>query len=163
MSFTIQALTRQHNRQQFDCGQEDLNEFLRRYALQQQTRLQSRTFVAVNEDDGVTGFYCLNIMSLAFADAPEELVKRLGRYPLSAILIGRFAVDKDYQGQGLGRYLLSHALNNIGKVAELAGVVLALVDPKDDKAAQFYQRLGFRPLLGSAPRMFIPVAELLKA
>ena len=162
MTWAVQPLAKHHDRQGFDCGQSDLNDFLHLYALQQQTRLQNKTYVACDEDGRIAGFYCLSIGSLGFTDLPAELQKRLGRYPVPAVLIGRFAVDIQSQGQGLGRYLLAHALHNVCNVAGIAGAVLAMVDAKDGKAAEFYRRMGFRPLPDSPLRMFIPVAELMK-
>lgn len=162
MNWTIEPLAKHHDRQGFDCGQTNLNDFLRLYALQQQTRLQSKTYIACGESGGIDGFYCLSIGSLGFMELPTDLQKRLGRYPVPAILIGRFAVAVARQGQGLGRYLLSHALNNVCDVAGIAGAVVVLVDAKDVKASDFYQRMGFRSLPDSPLRMFLPVAELMK-
>lgn len=163
MTWTVEPLAKHHDRQNFDCGQPALNDFLRLYALQQQSRLQNKTYVACIDADRIIGFYCLSIGSLTFADLPVELQKRLGRYPVTVVLIGRFAVALDCQGQGLGRYLLSHALNNVCQLADIAGAVVALVDAKDDIAADFYIRMGFRRLPDSPLRLFLPVAELMKA
>lgn len=163
MTLTVEPLAKHHDRQRFDCGQPDLNDFLRLYALQRQTRCQNKTYVARSDAERIAGFYCLSMASLTFTDLPADLQKRLGRYPVPAVLIGRFAVAAECQGQGLGRYLLSHALNRVCDVAAIAGGVLALVDAKDDKAAAFYRRMGFRPLPDSPLRMFIPVTELMKA
>lgn len=163
MTWAVEPLAKHHDRQGFDCGQTDLNDFLRLYALQQQSRLQNKTYVACGDGGRIEGFYSLSIGSLGFAELPADMQKRLGRYPVPVILIGRFAVDVDSQGLGLGRYLLAHALHKVCSVAGIAGAVLAMVDAKDGKAEDFYRRMGFRTLPDSPLRMFIPVAELMKA
>ena len=58
---------------------------------------------------------------------------------------------------------MAHALHNVCSVAGIAGAVLAMVDAEDGKAEDFYRRMGFRTLPDSPLRMFIPVAELMKA
>ncbi len=65
--------------------------------------------------------------------------------PLPAVLLGRLAVDRRYQGHGLGGALLKHFIVKSIEVAELIGVRVVLVHAKDSVAAAFYARFGFEP------------------
>lgn len=163
MSYVIELLDKQHERTGFDCGQPDLNDFIQRYALQQQKRHQNKTYVACTADKQVIGFYSLHVGSLAFAELPSEVQKRLARYPVPAVYIGRFAVDSRYQGKGLGKYLFAHALHRVCDISALAGVAVVVVEAKDNKAASFYASMDFRSLPDHPLKLFLPVADLVKA
>lgn len=153
----------QHDRTQFDCGELALNDFLSRYAGQQQKRNLNRVYVAIDASGAVVGFYCLSATSIAFNDLPEALRKNLPRYPIPAVLLGRFAVDRHHQGKGLGRDLLAHALARVCEVSKLIGITVVVVDAKNNKAVDFYSRLGFVALSDRPMTLVLPVASILKA
>ena len=159
----IELFEKQHNREGFDCGEPSLNDFLNLYAGQQQKRNLNRIYVATDEGGAVKGFYCLSASSIAFNELPDALAKRLPRYPVPAVLLGRFAVDQNYQGQGLGRNLLAHALARVSEVAKLIGVAFVVVDAKSEKAADFYRRLGFVSLPDRLMTLVLPVASVAAA
>ncbi|MFZ3235221.1 MAG: GNAT family N-acetyltransferase [Stellaceae bacterium] len=107
------------------------------------------------------GYYTLAATSIAVAELPEPLAKRLPRYPVvSATLMGRLAVDAGHQGRGLGEFMLLDAFSRVlrNEIASYAFVV----DAKDDKAARFYQRYRFRFLVEGGQRLFLPMAEIAK-
>ncbi|HMU88366.1 MAG TPA: GNAT family N-acetyltransferase [Agitococcus sp.] len=158
--FDIDVLSRQYQRDRFDCGQVDLNTFIKQYALQQQGRFLSQTYVAYNPTKQVIGFYSLANGSTLRDDLPITEQKRLPRYPIPCVIIGRFAVDINYQGKGLGQALLRHAFKKIIDISTLTGTAYILVHAKDDKAASFYQKLGFQSFPQQALTLFLPVASL---
>ena len=107
------------------------------------------------------GYYTLAATSIALAELPEALAKRLPRYPVvPATLMGRLAVDARHQREGHGEFMLFDAFSRVlrNDIASYAFVV----DAKDDKAAQFYQRYRFRFLVEGSRRLFIPMAEIAK-
>ena len=163
MSHSIELLGKQHQRKDFDCGQTDLNDFIKLYALQQQKRNQNKSYVACTEAQQVIGFYSLNVGAISFEEMPPDMQKRLARYPVPTLYVGRFAVDSRFQGQGLGKILLSHALHRVCDIAAIAGVVVVAVDAKNTQAAQFYQSVDFRPLPNNPLKLFLPVSYLQKA
>ncbi len=118
--------------------------------------------MSVSDDDRVPiGYYTLAATSIALAELPEALTKRLPRYPVvPATLMGRLAVDARHQRQGHGELMLldafSRALRN--EIASYAFVV----DAKDDSAVRFYQRYRFRSLIEGRQRLFVPMAEIAK-
>lgn len=155
----IEPLTKLHNRKAFDCGQADLNAFVRQYAMQQQAQGYNQGYAAMAAGQFV-GFYCLSAASLSFAALPEAMRKGLPRYPVPCVTIGRFAVSVEWQGRGLGRKLLAHALRRVRDAAGIVGVSLVLVDAKDEAAAGFYEALGFVRLDDKPLTLFLPVGKI---
>ena len=104
-----ETISKKHNRKDFDCGQDDLNTFLAKYARQAHESGASKTYVAVDTGDGKTifGFYTLSPAQIDFNSAPE-LVRPAGggRHPIGGYLLGRLALSKHVQGRGLGGELL---------------------------------------------------------
>jgi GNAT superfamily N-acetyltransferase len=158
----IETLSDQHDRENFASGVEQLDRYLRRQAGQDARRRVTSCFVLVGEGDRVPiGYYTLAATSIALAELPEVLAKRLPRYPVvPATLMGRLAVDARHQGRGHGEFMLFDAFSRVLR-NDIASYALA-VDAKDDRAAQFYLRYRFRFLVEGGRRLFIPVAEIAK-
>lgn len=78
------------------------------------------------------------------------------------MLIAKLAVDTRYQGNGLGRLTLTHALSLLSHSSVTIGFELVLVDAIDTNAAKFYERFGFRPLVDGEERLFLTTADLRK-
>jgi GNAT superfamily N-acetyltransferase len=107
MNYHIEPLSPQHDRAAFDCGEPSLNDFLHRYARQNDEKGLGRTYVAVLPDERhIYGYYTIASGSLQFDTIPEKLP----RYPIPVVLLGRLAVDQEAKGQGLGKALLADAL-----------------------------------------------------
>lgn len=112
-------------------------------------------------DSAPIGYYTLAATSIALTELPETLAKRLPRYPVvPATLMGRLAVDARHQGRGYGEFMLFDAFTRALK-NEIASYAF-VVDAKDDKAAQFYRRYRFLPLIEGDRRLFIPMVEIAK-
>lgn len=136
-----ELLTADHHTDSFDCGDEALNEWLRRRALRNQRDGSSRTWVAVSEGQ-VAAYYASSTAALARDDASGRF-RRNQPDPLPAMLLGRLAVDGKHQRQGLAKALLKHFLLKSVEVSQLTGLRLVLVHAKDSQAASFYMRFGF--------------------
>src|SRR5438128_1894380 len=107
----IVQLRRDHERDIFDCGEPVLDEYLRKFARQNQDRDVGRTYVATLPGElRVLGYYTISSGSVAFATLPEADRKRLPRYPVPTVHIGRLAVDRTARGQRLGETLLVYGL-----------------------------------------------------
>jgi ribosomal protein S18 acetylase RimI-like enzyme len=147
-----------HNRTPFDCGQTDLNRYFHSQVTQDVRRHITNCFVAVDVRLGlVAGYYTLAAASIPTPDLPNEITKKLPRYPsLPAVRIGRLAVDQRFQRRGLGGALLADAAQRILKAPPAAYTLL--VDAKDDQASAFYQHHGFRPLASQPRTLFLPLA-----
>jgi GNAT superfamily N-acetyltransferase len=160
----------------FVCESPELTRFFGEQATQNQRRDMSHTWVLHRPDERpelprVLGFYTLTLGAIEREALPPELARRLPRYPIPALLIGRLARDSRVRGLGIGEQLLADAHLRVLAVNAQAGGVVVLVDAKDPRAHDFYARFGYVPLgqTGAAPRpdwprrMFLPVATLRKA
>lgn len=141
----VELLARQHNRSSFDCGVAELTTYLRQFARQNQVENVGRTWVALREDgQDVIGFYTLTVASVSRDRFSAEETKRVPRYPIPVAHIGRLAVDLSARGQGLGEHLLLHALEQLLRVSNIVPIFAVEVRAKDERAAAFYERYGFR-------------------
>lgn len=158
MRFVVQLLNDRHDRDPFDCGEPALNEYLRRYARQNQERGVSRTFVAVAEGQrSVVGFYSLAAGSVAFESVPDSLRSRLPRYPVPVAHLARLATWQSIRGHGLGGVLLFDALQRTLRVAEEIGIAAVDVWAKNDRARAYCERYGFQALGDDERHLFLPL------
>lgn len=156
--FRIEPLSNQHDRSQFSSGSVPLDRYLREQASQDIKRRIATCFVAVGvQTNDVAGFYTLTAAGVALSALAPEIIKNLPRYPVvPAALLGRLAVARNRQGQGLGGVLLADAMLRIAR-SEL-GVFAMLVDAKDEAAQRFYEHYGFTLLNGEERRLCLPIA-----
>ncbi len=139
----------QHRVAAFDCGEEALNAYLRRYALANHQAGYARTFVVCGEADTVCGYYTLTASQVLHEDASARLARGAARHPIPVVLLARLAVDKTAQGRRLGQSLLLDAIRRVLEVSESLGVRALLVHAKHERASDFYRRMaGFEPLPG---------------
>lgn len=144
MGIILEPLGKQHDRSKFACGEAELDEWFRRRAGQDERRNIARVFVAVDSELGVVGFYSLSSFKLDFDDLPETIARKLPRYDgIPAALIGRLARDIRVRGKGVGDLLVADAVRRILSAAQSLAVFAIMVDAKDERAATFYERLGF--------------------
>ena len=135
-------LAKHHVVEGFDCGYPVLNEWLCRYALQNQRANASRTFV-VTDEGRVVGYYSLAVGAVDHAAAPLRIKKGLARYPIPVMVLARLAVDLQYQGMKIGKGLLRNAIYRTLKASEYAGIRAIFVHAKDSKARSFYEKFDF--------------------
>src|ERR1039457_3659820 len=160
--FRFEALGDGRDRGAFDCGDEALDRYFRTQATQDIRRRVANCYVVVEAATGqVAAYYTLSSASIPLVDLPANEAKRLPRYPtLPAVLIGRLAVDRRFQRRGLGELMLINAVHRTmqGSAAAFA----LLVDAKNDQAAAFYERYGFRRIAGRPRTLFLPLATAQK-
>jgi ribosomal protein S18 acetylase RimI-like enzyme len=142
----------------FRCGQPLLDEYIRRYASQDVRRNVARVFMATPEDEPhqLAGFFTLSAGSVSCSDLPEQLAKKLPLYPVPVALIGRLAVDIDFQGKGLGSILLADACQKVAHASATLAVAGIVVDAKDAAAAAFYRHFGFLTMPGKPTGLLLP-------
>lgn len=133
-----------------------MDRYLKEQATQDVRRRFAACYVALSAVNRVVGYYTLSSADLSLGDLPEEMTRKLPRYPnVPAVLLGRLAVDQEFQGQGLGPTLLADAIKRI-KRSEIASYGL-LVSAKDEKAKSFYQHHSFIPLPDAPLKLFLPL------
>lgn len=159
------ALTKDHDRNAFDCGDESLNVYLKRYARQNHESGGAKCFVATPRETPtrILGFYTLSPASIEFARVPAVVTKGLGRYAVPVYRLGRLAIDKSVQGRGLGGSLLLRAAERCMTVAAEAGGVAMLIDAKNEAAAKWYESYDAVRLLDAPLSLVLPFATALDA
>ena len=145
-----------------NCGDEALNEFLRRYARKSHERGGSKTFLAVEEagSNSILGFYSLSPASVDYSKTPEIVRRGLARHDVPGFRLARLAVDRRWQGQGIGgQLLLAAGRRCLLAAAEVGGVVL-VIDAKNERAAGWYVSYGAVPLLDAPLTLLLPLATI---
>jgi GNAT superfamily N-acetyltransferase len=155
----IEKLRRDHPVEGFDCGRDELNRYLVRYAWQNQQANASQTYVGV-VDGAVAGFYTLAVGQVMREEAPERLTKGLARHPIPIMLLARLAVDRRWHGQGVGKALLKDAMHRTLQAADIAGIRALAVHAKDEEARRFYQHFDFVPSPVDPMHLFVLLKDV---
>lgn len=158
----IELLNKIHNRNDFDCGNELLNNYLKTQAGQDAKRKLSACFVLTEtETKAIKGFYTLSNNSIPLNSFPTTIIQKLPKSYTSipTTLLGRLAIDKKYQGQGIGKILLIDALKRSFQNAQIIGSFAIVVDPIDENAEAFYTKYDFIKLPDSG-KMFMAMKTL---
>jgi len=160
----IEHLSKAHNRKEFECGNNKLNEFLYKHARQHAEREISKTFVLIDDDNPRTiiGYYTLTVCEIVPSDIPDPRLKHYP-HPMPAAKLARLAICKNNQQNGFGKNLLMNAMERSVRISENAGLVGMFVDAKDDKAARYYMKLGFIPLEKNQHMLYLPIATIRRA
>lgn len=126
----------------FDCGKASLDAWLTHHAWTAQASGSAKTFV-VADGPRVVGYFSLAVGQVDSVEAPERIRKGMGQYPIPVVLLARLAVDRPYQGRGIGVGMLQDAIRRTLMIAEQAGIRALLTHPIDADADAFYRRFGF--------------------
>ncbi len=154
-SIRFEVLRAAHDRAEFKCGTAALDDWFRTRASQDQRRKVAQVFVALKRDR-VVGFYGLSMFTLELDSIPAPLAKKLPKYDaIPAALIGRLARAESEQSTGIGGLLLADAIKRVLSAAESVAAYAIVVDAKDDRGKQFYERHGFIPLPSRPRRLFL--------
>jgi GNAT superfamily N-acetyltransferase len=157
-----EPISRAHDRQSFDCGDGELNEFLRKHARQSHERGGAKTFAAIADFDRKTilGFYSLSPASIEYARSPELIRRGLARYDVPGFRLARLAVDWRLKGQGLGGQLLIAAGRRCLRAAVEVGGVMLLIDAKNENVAKWYRLYGAVPLEDAPLTLMLPLSTI---
>ncbi len=155
----IELLQAHHDRKSFDCGKPPLNEFLQKQARQNADRNVGVTHVAVAETGSsrILGYYTVVTRTVESELVPDD--KKLPRGSIGVVLLGRLAVDKNAQGQGLGKRMLLRAIRQTELASREIGIDALVLDAIDDDARSWYLSLnfGFEALVDDPNRLFLPI------
>jgi GNAT superfamily N-acetyltransferase len=164
-SWHEEPISKKHDRDAFDCGEEALNEFLRRYARKSHDLGGAKTFLAIDDEDKKTilGFYSLSPASVEYARTPEIVKRGLARHDVPGFRLARLAVDRKLQGQGIGGQLLLAAGRRCLMAATEVGGVVLVIDAKNDKVAGWYASYGAMPLLDAPLTLLLTLATIAAA
>jgi GNAT superfamily N-acetyltransferase len=144
----------------FSCGEPPLDAWLKERALASEGR-SARTYL-VCSGARVVGYYCLAVGSIVRARLPRKL-RHGAPEPVPVFILGRLAIDRSVQGQGLGKDLVAHCLRQYLSAAGIIGARALVVHALNDGLVPFYEGLGFEPLAGGDRGLFIPVETIADA
>ncbi len=148
----------QHQRGPFECGNADLNQYPKTRLNQQMRRCVTVGYVLADAAGRIAGYVTLSNGEIAVGVIPEGEGFSL-RVPLPTTLIGRLAVDREYQGHGLGADLLVHAIRVAVETATKVASAVIEVDALDERARRFYEHFGFAALPDDTLHLYLPMAD----
>lgn len=160
----VEVLNSNHDRNNFDCGVEALNDYLRKTARQHDEKGISKTFVLIEDVNPmhIIGFVTLLLCEIKTQELPNPYPKK---YPstLPAAKLGRLAISKNRQNQGLGTFLMLNAMERIIAVSKNVGIIGLFVDAKNNSAKSYYESFGFIPLIHNPFSLFLPMQKLIES
>lgn len=157
---TLEPLRKPYRCAAFTCGRPRVDEWLARYALQQQKKHLSVTKVLVDEAGNIAGFYTLATGQVDFGNLPHAIRKTLPRQALPVAILAWLGVAVAFQGHGLGSRLLASALGDCYLASTTFAFVAVILDALDDAAKRYYQKWDFEDLPGHHYRLYLSTRKL---
>ncbi|MCH7696990.1 MAG: GNAT family N-acetyltransferase [Proteobacteria bacterium] len=159
-----------HDRESFDCGKTELNDFIKTEAAKHMKAGISRTMLLPastplpNGKYPICAFYTIAPSSINREDLPQELAKKLPHYPVPVFLLAQLAVHHEYHKQGLGEITLVKSLKYFVEINFHLRAYAIIVDCIDKEAEQFYLKYDFQELCkhNDKQRMYIPMKTVQK-
>ena len=158
----IEPISRHHNRKLFDCGDDEVNRFLREQALQDHEKDMSRTMVLINDESDPTriiGYHTLAMRQVRQEDIPKDKPKIKRSIPV--VLLGQLGVDRAFQGRGLGDLLLMDAQARVDEISRRTGIRAMMLDARNERLTTWYEQHDFVRFPGQL-RMFKSIAAIRK-
>jgi ribosomal protein S18 acetylase RimI-like enzyme len=151
-----------HGISSFDCGVRDLNLYLQQRAGQETRKKIAAVYVIRQlRSRRVVGYYTLSSYAIELSTLPDEIVKKIPKYPLLPVtLIGRLAVDRNFQGQKIGKHLLMDALLRSENLSREIGSMAVIVDSKDETSRSFYEKYDFKQFKKNPLKLFLPMSTI---
>lgn len=161
-SWHEEPIARQHRRQEFDCGDADMNHFLHRYARQSHEQSAAKTFCAIDDaiPGRILGFYTIAPSAVEHDEVPAAMTRGLARHEVAGFKLARIATDVSVAGRGLGGQLIAAAALRCLRVAAEVGGILLIIDAKSERAANWYASYGAEPLESHPLRLVLPLETL---
>ncbi len=148
-----------HDRASFTSGVNELDEYLKRFAMQQSKKGIAVVRVLVDSEAprAILGYYSLSAAQIDVLQLDERAQKKLPRYPVPCFRMGRLAVHASHQGCGLGRLLIGCAVERCLKAREQIAAYALVVDAKGEKAKAFYEHYGFSACQDNPMNLYLPL------
>ncbi len=161
MTYSFVELSSSVNKKDFASRSDALNEYLRKFAAQDQKRNLAKCYVLLSDNADVVGYYTISASSIPLTSFPENVQRRAAYEVLPVALIGRLAIDKQFEGKGFGSVLIYDAIERVKNSALAVSAVIVVA--KDDSASRFYRHLGFIPFdesVNGKEALFYPLSKI---
>ncbi len=156
-------LTAAHHLADFQSGEAVLDEWLQKRAIQNMEAAASKTYVICPDGtQRVIGFYAICMGQILNQEATGSMRRNMPRL-IPAVILGRLAIDKDWQGQGLGQALLNDVVLRSVRAAGEISARLLIVHAISPAAETFYLHHGFTRLPIDVPTFALDLTKLKKA
>jgi GNAT superfamily N-acetyltransferase len=157
-----------HDRDSFDCGEAELNDFIRTQVAKHMAAGISRTLLLPaatalpNGKFPICSFYTVAPGSIKRETLPDRLAKKLPHYPVPIFLLAQLAVHEQYQAQNLGEITLIKALASLWQINAHMRAYAVIVDCLNDRAESFYNKYDFQFLCdhNGRRRLFMPMKKI---
>lgn len=153
-----QRLTETMNVDSFVCGNDELDNWLKNRALKNENRNASRTFV-VCQNNQVIAYYSLVVGGVDHIESPSKLRRNMPN-PIPIMLLGRLAIDLEFQGKGFGQALLKDAILRTVAISDQAAIKAIMVHAIDIEAKAFYEKAGFYQSPSNPMTLFLGIKEV---
>jgi len=160
----IEELTKSHNRKNFDCGNDDLNNYLKNIARQHIMKGISKTFVLIDDNDSkaIMAYMTLVACEVLIKEMPHNWKKKYPKHVLPAVKLARLAVLLEQQRKGYGELLIIDSIKKTIDVSNNLGIVGLFVDAKNKEAKAYYEQFGFISLPDQMNNLFLPLSTLIE-
>ena len=154
-----------HDRDSFDCGENDSNLFIKKQASKHMQVGISKTMILPdispleNDKYKICAFYTIAPSSIKRESLPTKIAKKLPHYPVPVFLLAQMAFHIEYQGTGLGKITLIKALEYLWQVNSQMTAYAIVVDCLNNNVKQFYKKYGFETLCdyNGKTKMYLPM------
>jgi GNAT superfamily N-acetyltransferase len=163
MTLAIELLdSKKHSRSAFSCGNESLDNYIRKQASQDLKKNVATIFVLIDSPNAeIIAYYTLSSYTVDITNLDETFAKGIPRYPLlPATLLGRLAVDNNFQGQGLGKVVLIDAFKKVLDATKQVASLALVVEAIDEDAIRFYQKYGFQQFKQHPNRLYLSMKSI---
>ncbi len=145
MNIKIVPVSKSIERKVFNCGIDELDQYLRQFSIPNDKKNIGKTFVAVEESkpDKPIGYYTVSMAQILFTDLPDSIKKGIPKYPVPAMRIGKLAVDSNFKGMRIGSFLLKDAFMRAVNISSEVALYCVIVDALNEAAKSFYLKYGF--------------------
>jgi hypothetical protein len=140
-----------HKRDQMNCGNADLDDWLKRYAGQSRRGNTAATWVITDDQHVVVCYATLSMTSIDRSSAPKALGQGAPSQ-IPSLLLGRLATDRSVAGLGLGTDMVHHVLKTAVELNLSAGCRAVVVNALDASAYSWWKSLGFDPFDDTDPQ-----------
>jgi len=142
----------------FTSGEPSLDDWLRLRAKANQMSGACRTYVLC-EGNRVAAYYALASGAIAQTTVPGRFRRNMPE-PLPVAVLARLAVDRNWQGRGLGRAMFRDAACRVNQAADAIGIRGIVVHVISEAAQRFYIALGFDPCPNQSMTLVVTLRDI---